>query len=50
MAKTYLTSNDLFKIATLSDPRFSPDGQRLAYVRTQPDLQSNGYRSAIWLS
>jgi dipeptidyl aminopeptidase/acylaminoacyl peptidase len=50
MAETYLTSKDLFKIATLSDPRFSPDGQRLAYVRTQPDLQSNGYRSAIWLS
>ena len=50
MAEAYLTSKDLFKIATLSDPRFSPDGQWLAYVRTQPDLQSNAYKSAIWLA
>jgi Tol biopolymer transport system component len=50
MDETCLTSTDLYKIATLSDPRFSPDGQWLAYVRTQPDLQSNGYKSAIWLA
>jgi dipeptidyl aminopeptidase/acylaminoacyl peptidase len=50
MAEAYLTSKDLFKIATLSDPRFSPDGQWLAHVRTQPDLQSNAYKSAIWLA
>ena len=50
MAEALLTSEDLLKIATLSEPRFSPDGQWLAYVRTQPDLQSNGYKSAIWLA
>ena len=50
MTEHYLGSSDLFKIATLSDPRFSPDGQWLAYVRTQPDLQNNAYRSAIWLT
>ncbi len=50
MTNAVLTSRDLFKIATLSDPRFSPDGQRLAYVRAQPDQESNGYKSAIWLA
>ena len=50
MTDAYLTSRDLFKIATLSDPRFSPDGRWLAYVRAQPDQESNGYKSAIWLA
>ena len=50
MAESYLGSGDLLKIATLSDPSFSPDGRWLAYVRTQPDLQINGYKSAIWLA
>ena len=50
MSEAYLRSEDLFKIASLSDPRFSPDGHWLAYVCTQPDLQSNGYKSAIWLA
>ncbi len=50
MTDTLLTSRDLYKIATLSDPRFSPDGKRLAYVHTQPDQESNGYKSAIWLA
>ena len=50
MAEGYLESSDLYQIATLSDPEFSPDGQWLAYVRTQPDRQINGYKSAIWLA
>ena len=50
MTNAYLTSKDLYKIATLSDPRFSPDGKHVAYVRTQPDQESNGYKSAIWLA
>ncbi|MFN2243332.1 MAG: hypothetical protein ACK2U2_13665, partial [Anaerolineae bacterium] len=49
MTEPYLTSRDLYQIAALSDPRFSPDGQWLAYVQTQPDQQSNGYKSAIWI-
>ncbi len=50
MDEICLGPNDLFKIATLSDPRFSQDGQWLAYVRTEPDQGNNEYRSAIWLA
>ena len=49
MSKDYLKSKDLYQIATLADPRFSPDGRWLAYVHTQPDQGSNEYKSAIWL-
>ena len=50
MAQSYITASDLYHIVSLSDPRFSPDGQWLAYVRTIMDRQTNGYRSAIWLA
>ena len=50
MIEPHLTAQDLYKIATVSDPRFSPDGQWLAYVRTEADRENNGYRSAIWLA
>jgi dipeptidyl aminopeptidase/acylaminoacyl peptidase len=50
VADTYVMAQDLYRIVTLSDPRFSPDGRRLAYVRTEIDRESNGYKSAIWVS
>ena len=50
MADAYVRAQDPYKIVTLSDPRFSPDGRRLAYVRTEIDQESNGYKSAIWMS
>jgi dipeptidyl aminopeptidase/acylaminoacyl peptidase len=56
MVEPHLTAQDLYKIAKVSEPRFSPDGQWLAYVRTEVDRESNslasgnGYRSAIWLA
>ena len=49
VAGSYITAQDLFKIVTVSDPRFSPDGKWLAYVRTEIDRESNDYKSAIWL-
>jgi dipeptidyl aminopeptidase/acylaminoacyl peptidase len=49
LAQEHVTAEDLYKIVTLSDPRFSPDGRRLAYVRTEIDRESNGYKSAIWV-
>lgn len=48
--ESHLTAQDLYKIATVSDPRFSPDGQWLAYVRTEVDRENNGYKSAICLA
>ena len=50
MTKAHMTIQDLYKIVTLSEPRFSPDGEWLAYVQTEIDRQSNGYKSAIWLA
>lgn len=50
MADEHMTTQDLYQIVTLSDPRFDPDGGRLAYVRTEVDRENNGYQSAIWLA
>ena len=50
MSKTRITAEDLYNISMVSDPQFSPDGRRLAYVHTRIDRQSNGYKSAIWLA
>jgi dipeptidyl aminopeptidase/acylaminoacyl peptidase len=45
-----ITAQDLYKMISVSDPRFSPDGQWLAYVRTEMDEEANEYKSAIWLA
>jgi dipeptidyl aminopeptidase/acylaminoacyl peptidase len=49
MTNKPLTPDDLYHIVSLSDPRFSPDGRRIAYVRTEMKRDSNSYRSAIWV-
>ena len=49
MTQSCITAQDLYKIVSLADPRFSPDGRRVAFVRTEIDRTINGYRSAIWL-
>ena len=50
MTRTGVTAQDLYNIVTLSDPRFSPDGKWLAFVRTEMSRQINDYQSAIWLA
>ncbi len=49
MAQSHITAQDLYRIAQVSDPQFSPDGRRIAYVQTEMDEKDNVYRSAIWL-
>jgi dipeptidyl aminopeptidase/acylaminoacyl peptidase len=49
MVDALITAEDLYRVVTLSDPRSSPDGGRVAYVRTEMDREHNGYKSAIWL-
>ncbi len=50
MAQQLVTAHDLYNIVSMADPRFSPDGRWLAYVRTEMDRATNGYKSAIWLA
>jgi dipeptidyl aminopeptidase/acylaminoacyl peptidase len=45
----FVTTEDLFRIAAVSDPQFSPDGCWIAYVQTEMDREENCYKSAIRL-
>src|SRR5579875_1779493 len=49
MSRRTITIEDLYKIASVSQPRISPDGQRVAYVVTTIDERKHEYRSAIWM-
>jgi dipeptidyl aminopeptidase/acylaminoacyl peptidase len=44
-----LKPEDIYRLRSVSDPRLSPDGTRVAFVVTQADEESNDYRSAIWV-
>jgi dipeptidyl aminopeptidase/acylaminoacyl peptidase len=44
-----LKPEDIYRLRSVSDPRLSPDGTRVAFVVTQADEASNDYRSAIWI-
>ena len=41
---------DLFKLRLVSDPRFSPDGGRVAFVNTTFDYEKDEYVSDIWMA
>lgn len=41
---------DLYNIEWLEDPRVSPDGAWIAYVRVTSDRTRNAYRRSIWLT
>ncbi|WP_309601588.1 S9 family peptidase [Sphingomonas sp.] len=43
------TGSDLFNLAMASDPRISPDGRQVAYVRKSNDVMTDKARSSIWL-
>jgi dipeptidyl aminopeptidase/acylaminoacyl peptidase len=41
--------DDLYKIVKVEDPRISPDGKWIAFVRVTIDRMENGYKRSIWL-
>jgi dipeptidyl aminopeptidase/acylaminoacyl peptidase len=41
---------DLYALKSVSDPRLSPDGRRVAYVVNWIDREANGYRAAVWVA
>ena len=47
--KRPITIDDLYNIATIEDPRISPDGQWIAYVHMTVDKLRNDYQRNIWL-
>ena len=43
------TGNDLFKLEAARDPRVSPDGRTIAYVRQSGDVMTDRNRTSVWL-
>lgn len=44
-----LAGEDLFGLEFAADPQVSPDGTRVAYVRSSFDIRSDSQRTAIWV-
>jgi dipeptidyl aminopeptidase/acylaminoacyl peptidase len=44
-----LAHDDLWSLQVPSDPQLSPDATRVAYVVTTPRVESDDYRSQIWI-
>lgn len=47
--KKPLTSEDLYRLVFVADPQISPDGTKIAYIKTVIDEKSKEYRSNIWM-
>jgi dipeptidyl aminopeptidase/acylaminoacyl peptidase len=44
-----ITDTDLFRFTWVADPRISPDGTSVAFVRVTVDARKEGYDTAIWM-
>lgn len=44
------TSTDIFALEYAADPRISPDGRSIAYVRRSNDIMTDRTRSNIWIA
>jgi acylaminoacyl-peptidase len=47
--KTNLTPLDLFNMEMISDPRISPDGTKIVYVRNFKDIMTDSDHSNLWM-
>ena len=47
--KRLITETDLFRFVWVADPRISPDGQRVAFVRVSVNKKKDAYDTAIWI-
>jgi len=45
----HFTGDDLFGLTVAADPRISPDGKQIAYVRRTNDIMTDRAVSSIWL-
>jgi dipeptidyl aminopeptidase/acylaminoacyl peptidase len=46
--KRPITEKDLFDFVWIGDPRVSPDGSRIAFVRVTVNEKKEGYNTSIW--
>ena len=44
-----LTPEDLYALTLAGDPRISPDGERIAFVKTSIERDAYEYRRSIWM-
>lgn len=44
-----ITADDVYNMVSAEDPRISPDGQWIAFVRVTVDRMGNSYNRTIWL-
>ncbi|MFV3127086.1 S9 family peptidase [Niveispirillum sp. KHB5.9] len=43
------TAMNIFNLEAARDPRISPDGSRIVYVRRAADIRTDRYRSSLWI-
>lgn len=48
--KTKFTSADIFDLEYASDPRVSPDGTKIIFVRRSYDIMTDSVRSNLWIA
>jgi dipeptidyl aminopeptidase/acylaminoacyl peptidase len=48
-ARRPIAETDLFHFVWIADPRISPDGKRVAFVRVTVDAKHDGYETALWI-
>jgi dipeptidyl aminopeptidase/acylaminoacyl peptidase len=48
-ARRPIAETDLFRFVWIADPRISPDGKRIAFVRVTVDAKHDGYETALWI-
>jgi len=49
MSKRKVKIEDLRKFIFVSDPQVSPDGRRIAFVRTRVNYDEDSYVKHVWL-
>ena len=45
-----ITIEDLYRLYHIEEVQFTPDGRHIAFVRSQPQRESNDYQRNIWLA
>jgi dipeptidyl aminopeptidase/acylaminoacyl peptidase len=47
--KRPITETDLFQFVWIADPRISPDGKQVVFVRVSVNKKKEGYDTALWI-